>query len=116
MCVPQSPYVEVLPGVSSRLIHCDEHIVVIETRLAPGAMVPRHSHESLQISFCVKGRMELVIGNEKVLMTPGSYRVIPPRVEHEARALEETVVVDVNSPLTEDRKELIERLGGCRTR
>ncbi len=112
----QGSYVEVLPGVSSRLVHCDEHIVVIETRLEPGARVPRHSHEGLQISFCARGRMELVIGDEKVVMTPGDYRVIPPGVEHEARALEETVIVDVNSPLTEDRRELVERLGGCRTR
>ena len=112
----QGSYVEVLPGVSSRLVYCDEHIVVIETRLEPGARVPRHSHEGLQISFCARGRMELVIGDEKVVMTPGDYRVIPPGVEHEARALEETVIVDVNSPLTEDRKELVERLGGCRTR
>ena len=111
----QGSYVEVMPGVSFRSIHCDEHVVVVETRLAPGARMPRHSHESLQISFCVKGRMELVIGDEKVVMTPGDYRVIPPRVEHEARALEETVVVDVNSPLTEDRKEFVKRLGGCRT-
>ena len=107
-------YREVMPGISSRLIHCDEHAVVIETRLEKGATVPPHSHECLQISFCVKGRLELRIGSESIIMTPGNYRVIPPGAVHEARALEESIVVDVNTPFTRDREKLVDALGGCR--
>jgi len=106
-------YVDVMPGVRSRLLYCDEHIVVIETVLEPGATVPRHRHDSLQISFCSKGLARLLVGDKEVLMSPGSYQVIPPGVEHEAKALEETVIIDINSPFTEDRRELVRKLGGC---
>jgi quercetin dioxygenase-like cupin family protein len=109
----QNQYIEVMPGVRSRLLYCSDEAVVIEALLEKGAVVPRHSHTSLQVSFCRRGLLELKIGDKTVVMKPGDLQVIPPGVEHEARALEETVVVDINAPFTEDRKGLVEKLRGC---
>ncbi|MET1101106.1 MAG: cupin domain-containing protein [Pyrodictiaceae archaeon] len=107
-------FVEVMPGVRSRLLYCDENMVVVETILEKNARVPRHKHGSVQVSFCSQGRMELILGDgRRIVMGPGDYHVIPAGLEHEALAIEKTRVVDVNAPFTEDRRSLVEKLGGC---
>lgn len=111
--VGKESYREVMPGVYSRLLYCSNSIVVVEALLEKNARVPRHKHGSLQISFCSKGRLKLVLGDDRELvLKPGDYALIPPGLEHEAIALEETIVVDVNAPFTEDRRSLVEKLGG----
>ena len=104
-------YVEVGRGVRARLVHCSHHIVVIETQLDSGAEIPPHSHESLQVTILLKGRLALKIGSSEIVLTPTSYTIIPPNTVHSAKALEETVVLDANAPLTADRRQLLERLG-----
>jgi quercetin dioxygenase-like cupin family protein len=74
--------------------------------------VPGHSHESTQVSIVLRGRLLLGIeGEGERVVEPGGYTVIPPRVKHWARALEETLVLDLNAPLTSDRRELASKLG-----
>jgi quercetin dioxygenase-like cupin family protein len=104
-------FVEVMPGVRMRAVRCTRSVVVTETLLQQGAAVPRHSHQALQITFCVRGKLRLRVGGSEHILEPGSYIVIEPGTEHEAYAIEETLVVDVNAPLTEDRRSLVEKLG-----
>jgi len=105
-------YREVAPGVRVRFIHCSPELVVAETHLEPGAEVPSHSHESVQVSIVLRGLLILGLeGSGEEELAAGGYRVIPPGVKHWARAVEETLVLDVNAPLTRDRRELASRLG-----
>ncbi|MEB2837354.1 MAG: cupin domain-containing protein [Desulfurococcales archaeon] len=100
------------PGVTMRFVHCSGEAAVAETRLERGAVVPRHRHDSLQVSVVLRGRLLLgVEGGGEEALGPGDYRVIPPGAWHWARALEDTVVLDINTPLTSDRKRLAEALG-----
>jgi quercetin dioxygenase-like cupin family protein len=72
--------------------------------LARGAIVPTHSHVSEQISWTFSGRLRLWIGDQKDVVTlePGQFVVIPPNVPHRAEALEDTVEVDLFSPIRQD--------------
>jgi len=106
-------FIELMPGVRGRIVYCSADAVAIEEIIDAGASVPSHAHGGVQFTFVLSGLLSLVIGESKVLLGPGSYAVIPAGVEHSALALEDSHVVDVNSPLTEDRKSLVERLGGC---
>ncbi|WP_338251671.1 cupin domain-containing protein [Pyrodictium abyssi] len=103
---------ELLEGVCSRIAYCSRDLVVMESRIRRGARVPRHSHPSVQATFCLRGRLLLgVEGRGERVLGPGDYEVIPPGVPHWAEALEDSLVVDVNAPLTRDRLELARRLG-----
>ncbi|NOZ88684.1 MAG: cupin domain-containing protein [Crenarchaeota archaeon] len=95
-----------------RVVHCSGELVVTEARLEEGAVVPRHSHPSVQLTVVLRGRLRLLLeGRGELVLGPGGYVVVPPGVGHEAVALEETVVLDANAPLTEDRRRLLEKLG-----
>ena len=100
------------PGVEVRFVHCSGEAAVAETRLERGAVGPRHRHDSLQVSIVLGGRLLLGIeGRGEEALGPGEYRVIPAGAWHWARALEDAIVLDVNAPLTSDRRRLAEALG-----
>ncbi|MCE4600491.1 MAG: cupin domain-containing protein [Desulfurococcales archaeon] len=108
-------YRRVLEGVYMKLVQCSSEILVVETLLEPGAQVPEHSHESSQASIVLKGSLVFgVEGQGEKVLRAGDYTIVPSGVKHWARALEYSVVLDVNWPLTRDRMLLVERLGGCR--
>ena len=72
--------------------------------LKKGAIVPTHSHVSEQITWVLEGAMRLWIGvpEREVLLTPGTFVVIPPGVPHRAEAVEDTVDIDLFSPIRQD--------------
>ncbi len=108
-------YVNLLPGVKSRLVACNNNLIVIENIIEAKASVPQHSHESAQITVVLDGSLLLGIegAGEKVLRK-GDYVVIPPRTSHWATTETGAVVLDINAPFTEDRRVLVEKLGGCK--
>jgi quercetin dioxygenase-like cupin family protein len=72
--------------------------------LDEGAVVPMHSHVSEQITYIQKGALRLWIGEpaDEVLLQAGQFVVIPPNVPHKAEALEDTVDIDIFSPIRKD--------------
>jgi quercetin dioxygenase-like cupin family protein len=72
--------------------------------LDKGAVVPTHSHVSEQITYIQEGALRLWIGEpaEEVLLRQGQFVVIPPNVPHKAEALENTVDIDIFSPIRND--------------
>jgi quercetin dioxygenase-like cupin family protein len=50
----------------------------------------------------VHGKLRLVVGDTETIMGRDDIAVIPPDTPHEAQALEDTIVIDIFSPLRED--------------
>jgi quercetin dioxygenase-like cupin family protein len=50
----------------------------------------------------VHGKLRLVVGNSETVMGQDDIVIIPPDTPHEAEALEDTIVIDVFSPLRDD--------------
>jgi quercetin dioxygenase-like cupin family protein len=67
-----------------------------------GAHAAAHQHTHEQISWMIKGRMDLRIGNDTRSMVAGDVAVIPGGIEHEAFFPEETEIVDFFAPVRED--------------
>ncbi len=109
-----SEYREVFPGVSARILYCSNEAVAVEEFLKAGSSVPMHKHEGVQFTVVLWGALSLEFeGGSRTLLSGGGYAVIPPGVGHSAVALEDTLVIDINAPLTSDRMPLVEKLGGC---
>ena len=83
------------------LVHGDKTLLV-EFRMKKGALLPRHSHPHEQTGYLVSGNMELTIGAKTFSVKPGDSWCIVGNIEHNAVILEDTVAVEVFSPVRED--------------
>lgn len=100
--MPKEP---VTDGISRRLV-TGERMMLAHVYLDEGTVVPRHAHENEQLTYILEGALRFSVGEEgdgrEVVVRAGEVLHIPPRVPHEAEALEDTLDVDVFSPPRED--------------
>lgn len=95
-------YSVILPGIRMKtLVHGDKTLMA-EFVLEKGRQLPRHCHPHEQTGYLVKGHIRLAIGSEICAAMPGDSWCIPGEVEHSAEAVEDSVVIEVFSPVRED--------------
>ena len=70
--------------------------------LAKGAMVPLHAHPHEQTGIMISGKLKFMVDGEVLEVVAGDSWCLPGGVEHSAEALEDTVVIEVFSPVRED--------------
>ncbi len=95
-------YHPVLPGIRLKTMVHGAKTLFAEFRLEKGSALPKHAHPHEQTGYLVRGRMRLAIGGEAFEVHPGDSWCIPGGIEHGADALEESVAVEVFSPVRED--------------
>lgn len=95
-------YRELLPGIRQKTRVFGENTLLAEFVLARDSLLPLHAHPYEQTGYLVQGRIRLRIGDEEFDARAGDSWCIPANVEHGAHALEDTVAVEVFSPVRED--------------
>ena len=91
----------VTDGIARQMVTA-EKMMFVRWRFGSGLHVPAHRHPNEQISYMLKGVMELRIDRERRRLLSGQVCCIPGNVEHEAWFPEETEVVDIFSPPRQD--------------
>ena len=61
-----------------------------------------HDHENEQIATVLEGRVRFVVGGEDRVVEAGMTVPLAANVPHEVEALEDSIVLDVFSPVRED--------------
>ena len=79
-----------------------ERMMLLEVRIAAGAVVAMHTHPHEQTGRLLSGRLRLEIDGETHDLEPGDAWIIPADVPHEATGIEDCLVVEVFSPPRED--------------
>jgi unsaturated pyranuronate lyase len=97
----QEPVEEMSPKIGRQVIHT-ETMTMARVALERGAFVPMHAHENEQIATVLDGRLRFVVGAEELVVSAGESVPLPANVPHEVEALEDSVVLDVFSPVRED--------------
>ena len=82
-------------------VHGDNTLMT-EFRLKAGSVLPRHEHPHEQTGYLVQGSLRLTLGEEEHLAEPGDSWCIPGGVVHGAVAIEDSIAVEVFSPVRED--------------
>lgn len=95
-------YKEVLPGIRQKTLVHGGKTLMVEFLLEKAAALPLHSHPHEQTGYLVSGRIRLTIGGEKHEVLPGDSWCIAGGEEHYAEILEDSVAVEVFSPVRED--------------
>jgi quercetin dioxygenase-like cupin family protein len=95
-------YIKVMDGIERRTLVFGEKTLMTEFRLEKGKILPLHRHPYEQTGYLVSGHLVLVIAGQRHDMTPGSSWSIPGEVEHGAEVEENSVAVEVFSPVRQD--------------
>ena len=86
----------------SRKIITGERAMVAQVFIAKGGVVPLHHHESEQITYILEGALEFELEGRRVVVHAGEVLHIPSNVPHSAVALEDTLDLDIFSPIRVD--------------
>ncbi len=89
------------PLISRQVLHA-ETMTMARLVIKKGGVVPLHQHVNEQISTIIEGVLLFEIDGRQVTVGAGESLVIPPDIPHKVEALEDTIAVDVFSPVRED--------------
>ncbi len=92
---------ELVPGLYGRFVH-GESMTLSFVDIKKGSVMPEHKHPHEQITYIIEGELEMVIGGEKMILTPDTFHVIPGNTLHSAFARTDVKVMDAFHPVREE--------------
>jgi quercetin dioxygenase-like cupin family protein len=91
-----------IDGVSMRPLTWEKNTLLCEFNLQKGFKIPAHQHPYEQTGHLISGKMNFRIDKTWQLAEPGDSWSIPENVEHEVEILENSVVLELFSPIRPD--------------
>ena len=95
-------YQPLISGIRIKTLCYGESTLMAEFLLEKGALLPEHAHIYEQTGYLVKGKIRLFIDGMAREMIPGDSWNVPENVSHRAEILEDSVAIEVFSPVRED--------------
>ncbi len=95
-------YQQPLDGIRYKTLVYGEKTLLAEFKLEKDKILPIHEHPHEQTGYLVSGRIRLIIGDEKFDVEPGDSWSIPGNAPHGAEVIENSVAIEVFSPVRED--------------
>ena len=93
---------ETMSNLISRKIFAGEKAMIAQVFLKKDAVVPLHQHDSEQITYILDGALKFELEGREVVVHKGEVLHIPSNVPHRAIALEDTLDLDIFSPIRQD--------------
>ena len=97
---PMTP--ESISLLYTRKVALGDNIVVARVEVMQSAVTQPHTHESEEIIIVLKGAWRFDLPSGPVTLRANQMLSIPPGVEHSSEALEDTVALDICSPMRLD--------------
>src|SRR6202140_3459802 len=101
-CTWESVPLETMSDLISRKVATGEKAIVAQVFLKKDAVVPEHHHESEQITYIMEGALKFELEGREVIVRKGEGLHIPSNVPHRAVAVENTLDLDIFSPIRID--------------
>lgn len=95
-------YNEMIAGVWLKSLVHGEKTHLTEVRFVKGAVVPEHRHPHEQTGYLISGSLRFFGKGEDTVVGPGDCWNFASDTPHGAEALEDSVVIEVFSPIRED--------------
>jgi len=93
---------EIMNPKISRKVISGERAMVAQVFIAKDAVVPTHHHASEQLTYILEGALKFEIEGREIVVHKGEVLLIPSNVPHRAVALEDTIDLDIFSPIRVD--------------
>ena len=98
------PRQEKRPGFIGRFIH-SEQMSVAHWEINKGSLLEKHSHPHEQLAFILSGKVLFKTAEGDVILETGQGAVFTPEESHEGVILEDSIIVDLFTPVREDFKD-----------
>jgi len=95
-------YTATLKGLKIKTLNFGKSTLMTEFLLEKDAQLPEHSHPYEQTGYLVKGKIRFTIDGTSEVMEPGDSWCVPADVIHKAEILEDSVAIEVFSPVREE--------------
>ncbi len=95
-------FLKPIDGIEMKTLAYGDKTLLTRFHLKKNAELPLHSHPHEQTGFLVSGKIELIIDGDSYLAEPGDTWTIKGDVDHQAKIIEDSVAIEVFSPLRED--------------
>ena len=95
-------YNELVDGVFLKTLTHGAQTHLTEVKLAKGAVIPEHNHPHEQTGYLISGCLRFFSGDREEVAHPGDSWNLASGFPHGAEALEDSVVVEVFSPVRKD--------------
>jgi len=93
---------QLIEGVElSTLVH-GEKTLMGQFRIARGSAIPAHSHPHEQTGIMISGKLRWNVDGKTWETVTGDSWCLPGGLEHSAEALEDSIIIEVFSPVRED--------------
>lgn len=91
-----------IDGVKMRPLVWGDKTILCEFKLEKGFKIPTHHHPYEQTGYLISGNLNFRIGNTWHATNPGDSWCIPENTGHEVEILEDSVLVEIFSPVRPD--------------
>jgi len=90
-------------GVTRKILSYSKNLMSVELHFEKGAIGALHSHPHEQIGYIISGSLLYKeTGAEDKILVAGDTYYVAPDVEHGVVALEDTMLLDIFTPMRED--------------
>ena len=87
-----------------RIVHMD-NVTTIFFQAPKGLITPNdHLHLNEQVSYLVKGKLKIVIGNKEKIIKANEGYMVPSNEKHYIEVIEDSLIIDFFSPKRNDLK------------
>ena len=93
---------DVLNPLAGRKALHGKMITLARFRFDKGNKVAMHHHANDQITTVESGSVRFIMNGEEVILKAGDMVAVPPDVPHGNEALEDTVIIEIFSPIRAD--------------
>jgi quercetin dioxygenase-like cupin family protein len=91
-----------IEGIIKKTLVYGDKTLMCEFELKKGSKVPPHKHPHEQTGYLVSGKLAFMVENKRYELKAGDSWCIKGNVEHAAEALEDSLAVEVFSPVRDD--------------
>jgi quercetin dioxygenase-like cupin family protein len=89
-------------GVRRKVMGYGDQLMAVYIEMKRGATGALHSHPHLQISYIESGSLTVHIGSATQLLHRGDFYYIPANVKHGSEAMEDSILIDVFTPMRQE--------------
>ena len=99
-----TPLLHPEPGMVRQVLAHTPQLMLVRHTFEQGWVGAAHSHPHHQLVYVVSGSIKVVMQGKEFIANTGDSFIVDGGIEHQASALEPSVVLDVFTPTREDYK------------